>query len=96
MLTRVASTSDKQTALGLQALRDSGAAPVTYAQLRALGVARPAAVIYELELAGHVISRGPDGIRLGAPDAEAKPLPPPPPRVRVRPRDDQGRPGESG
>ena len=63
----MASTTDKQTAIGLQALRDSGSTPVTYAQLRALGVSRPAAAIYELELAGHPISRGRDGIRLAAP-----------------------------
>jgi hypothetical protein len=89
MLTAVGSTSDKQTALGLQALRDSGSTPLTYADLRALGVSRPAAVIYELELAGHLITRGRDGIRLGDPDAEAKPAPTPRPRVLVRQRDDQ-------
>jgi len=90
MLTLVASTSDSQTALGLQALRESGSEPMTYAKLRSLGVMRPAAVIYELELAGHLISRRPEGLRLGEPEAEAKPPPPPRPRVRVRQRDDPG------
>lgn len=89
MLTAVGSTSDKQTALGLQVLQDSGSGPVSYAELRAKGVTRPAAVIYELELAGHVISRGPDGVRLGQPDAAAKPPPTPRPRVLVRGRNDQ-------
>ena len=94
MLTVVGSTSDKQTALGLQILQDSGSGPVSYADLRAKGVTRPAAVIYELELAGYVISRSRDGVRLGQADAEAKPLPTPRPRVLVRGRDDQ--PGHDG
>ena len=60
---------------------------MTFAELRAAGIKRPAAVVYELELAGHRITRRPDGIGLG--DDEPKKAPAPPrPRVRVGRRDD--------
>ena len=60
---------------------------MTFAELRAAGIKHPAAVVYELELAGHRITPRPDGIGLG--EDEPKPAPAPPrPRIRVRRRDD--------
>jgi biotin operon repressor len=41
----------------LRALRDAGDRPVSLAELRERGIANPAAVIYELELAGYAIDR---------------------------------------
>ena len=55
----------------LRVLRDAGDRPVSLPELRELGVANPAAVIYELELAGYEIDRVHRhgrlvGVRLGA------------------------------
>jgi biotin operon repressor len=41
----------------VRALRDAGDRPVSLAELRERGIANPAAVIYELELAGYEIDR---------------------------------------
>jgi biotin operon repressor len=41
----------------LRVLRDAGDRPVSLAELRERGIANPAAVIYELELAGYRIDR---------------------------------------
>jgi biotin operon repressor len=41
----------------LRVLRDAGDRPVSLAELRERGIANPAAVIYELELAGYEIDR---------------------------------------
>ena len=41
----------------LRALRDAGDRPVSLPELRERGIANPAAVIYELELAGYEIDR---------------------------------------
>jgi biotin operon repressor len=41
----------------IRALRDAGDRPVSLAELRERGIANPAAVIYELELAGYEIDR---------------------------------------
>jgi biotin operon repressor len=46
----------RQEAL-LRVLRDAGDRPVSLAELRERGIANPAAVIYELELAGYEIDR---------------------------------------
>jgi biotin operon repressor len=56
----------------LRALRDAGDRPVSLAELRERGIANPAAVIYELELAGYEIDRVHRhgrllGVRLGSP-----------------------------
>jgi biotin operon repressor len=55
----------------VRALRDAGDRPVSLAELRERGIANPAAVIYELELAGYEIDRVHRhgrllGVRLGA------------------------------
>jgi biotin operon repressor len=55
----------------LRALRDAGDRPVSLPELRERGIANPAAVIYELELAGYEIDRVHRhgrllGVRLGA------------------------------
>ena len=55
----------------LRALRDAGDRPVSLAELRERGIGNPAAVIYELELAGVEIDRVHRhgrlvGVRLGA------------------------------
>jgi biotin operon repressor len=55
----------------LRALRDAGERPVSLVELRERGIANPAAVIYELELAGYEIDRVHRhgrlvGVRLGA------------------------------
>ena len=41
----------------LRVLREAGARPVSLPELRERGIANPAAVIYELELAGYEIDR---------------------------------------
>jgi biotin operon repressor len=41
----------------LRVLRDAGDRPVSLPELRERGIANPAAVIYELELAGYAIDR---------------------------------------
>ena len=41
----------------LRLLRDAGDRPVSLGALRDAGIERPAAVLYELELQGHAISR---------------------------------------
>jgi len=41
----------------LRALRDAGDRPVSLPELRERGIGNPAAVIYELELAGYEIDR---------------------------------------
>jgi biotin operon repressor len=41
----------------VRALRDAGDRPVSLPELRERGIANPAAVIYELELAGYEIDR---------------------------------------
>jgi len=56
----------------LRALRDAGDRPVSLPELRERGIANPAAVIYELELAGYEIDRVHRhgrllGVRLGGP-----------------------------
>jgi biotin operon repressor len=55
----------------LRVLRDAGDRPVSLAELRERGIANPAAVIYELELAGYQIDRVHHhgrllGVRLGS------------------------------
>ena len=55
----------------LRVLRDAGDRPVSLPELRERGIANPAAVIYELELAGYEIDRVHHhgrllGVRLGA------------------------------
>jgi len=63
----------------IRALRDAGDRPVSLAELRERGIANPAAVIYELELAGYEIDRVHRhgrllGVRLSGP-AEPRPEP---------------------
>jgi biotin operon repressor len=41
----------------LRALRDAGDRPVSLVELRERGIANPAAMIYELEIAGYEIDR---------------------------------------
>jgi hypothetical protein len=60
----------RQEAL-LKALRDAGDRPVSLPELRERGIANPAAMIYELEIAGYEIDRVHRhgrlvGVRLGA------------------------------
>jgi biotin operon repressor len=60
----------RQDAL-LKALRDAGDRPVSLPELRERGIANPAAMIYELEIAGYEIDRVHRhgrlvGVRLGA------------------------------
>jgi biotin operon repressor len=55
----------------LRALREAGDRPVSLVELRERGIAGPAAVIYELEIAGYEIDRVHRhgrlvGVRLGA------------------------------
>ena len=65
----------------LRVLRDAGDRPVSLVELRERGIANPAAVIYELELAGYEIDRVHRhgrlvGVRLGkagTPRREARP-----------------------
>jgi biotin operon repressor len=61
----------------LRALRDAGDRPVSLPELRERGIGNPAAVIYELELAGYQIDRVHRhgrllGVRLGS-AAEPRP-----------------------
>jgi hypothetical protein len=61
----------------LQALREAGDRPVSLTELRERGLANPAAVIYELELAGYEIDRVHRhgrllGVRLGAAEEPAR------------------------
>jgi biotin operon repressor len=63
----------------IRALRDAGDRPISLAELRERGIANPAAVIYELELAGYEIDRVHRhgrllGVRLNGP-AEPRPEP---------------------
>jgi len=70
----------------LELLR-SATHPVTLDDLRAAGISRPAAAVYELQLDGHRITRTAAGLELfEGPRRAPQPLEPPP-RVRVRPRD---------
>jgi hypothetical protein len=71
----------------LELLR-SATEPVSLDDLRAAGISRPAAAVYELQLDGHRITRSPAGLEL-----DEGPARPPetwdiPPRVRVRRRDE--------
>jgi hypothetical protein len=75
---------DHQQARVLGALRRAAGAPVSYAELRAVGVELPASVVSELELAGVAIERCPGkgrgavGVRLDPandPAARARPAP---------------------
>ena len=55
----------------MRVLRDAGERPVSLVELRERGIANPAAVLYELELAGYEIDRVHRhgrlvGVRLGA------------------------------
>jgi biotin operon repressor len=55
----------------LKALRDAGDRPLSLPELRERGIANPAAMIYELEIAGYEIDRVHShgrlvGVRLGA------------------------------
>ncbi len=69
------------------ALLREATGPVTLADLREAGIARPAQAIYELQLDGHRITRTAAGLDLFE-GARRIPEPPePPPRVRVRPRE---------
>ena len=70
----------------LRTLRDGGDRPVSLPELRERGIANPAAVIYELELAGYEIDRVHRhgrllGVRLGT-VAEPRPEPRRPRRFR--------------
>jgi biotin operon repressor len=70
----------------LRALRDAGDRPVSLVELRERGIGNPAAVIYELELAGYEIDRVHRhgrllGVRLGS---------------AAEPRQDAGRPRRFG
>ena len=70
----------------LRVLREAGERPVGLPELRELGIANPAAVIYELELAGYDIDRVHShgrliGVRLGR---SAQPRPEPGRRRRFR------------
>jgi biotin operon repressor len=63
----------------IRALREAGDRPVSLPELRERGIGNPAAVIYELELAGYEIDRVHRhgrllGVRLGA-TAEPRPEP---------------------
>jgi hypothetical protein len=60
----VASIFDERAERALRILRDAGIRPVSFAELTAAGIPNPASVIYELELAGHVIEHLPAGVRL--------------------------------
>lgn len=75
---------DHQQALVLETLRRAAGAPVSYAELRAVGVELPASVVCELELAGVTIERcvsetsGLVGVRLDpANDLGVGPVPDP-------------------
>ena len=74
---------DRQQALVLEALRHAAGAPVSYAELREVGVELPASVVSELELAGLTIERcvsdpgGAVGVRLD-PTNDLPAIPDPP------------------
>ena len=75
---------DRQQALVLEALRRAAGTPVSYAELREVGVELPASVVSELELAGVTIERcvsdtsGVVGVRLDpADDLRVGPVPDP-------------------
>jgi biotin operon repressor len=62
----------------LKVLRDAGDRPVSLPELRERGIANPAAMIYELEIAGYEIDRVHRhgrllGVRLGARDEPHSP-----------------------
>jgi hypothetical protein len=62
----LSSRSDTQQQRALDRLREAVGRPVTIAELRAVGVDFPAAVISELELAGYSIDRVSDhGVQVG-------------------------------
>lgn len=72
--------ADVQQQRLLQRLRQAGDEPVGFAELRAAGVAFPAAVVSELELNGYVIQRVYDhgrlvGVRLFDPEPGDTPIP---------------------
>jgi hypothetical protein len=76
------STADSNKELVLGLLRESGDRPVSLVDLRGRGVPNPAAVIYELELAGFPIDRVTRrgslvGVRLLEPRDATVPLRPP-------------------
>ena len=48
----------------LEALRAAAPEAISFAELKALGVEKPAQVIYELELAGYPIEHGRAAVRL--------------------------------
>ena len=73
------SLADDELAAALELLT-SATDVVSFADLRAAGVAHPAHSIYELQLAGHNIEQVRGGVRL----SEGPPKPPPQPRGRVR------------
>jgi hypothetical protein len=53
----LSSRSDSQQQRVLERLRAAGGRPVTFAELRGVGIDFPAAVVSELELAGYAIDR---------------------------------------
>jgi hypothetical protein len=55
---------DRQARRALEVLRAAGTGRVTLAQLKAAGVEKPGAALYELELAGYDIEHRPAGVRL--------------------------------
>lgn len=73
------SLADNELAAALELLMGANG-PVSFADLRAAGVAHPAHSIYELQLAGHNIQQVPGGVHL----SDERPKPPPAPRGRVR------------
>ncbi len=75
------SLGDDEFAAALELLTATDG-PVSFADLRAAGVAHPAHSIYELQLAGHHIEQLPGGVRLL--DEAPKPPSPPPRSGRVR------------
>ena len=79
--------ADAQQQRLLERLRQAGDQPVTFAELHAVGVAFPAAVVLELELNGYVIERVYDHARLvGVRLLHPEPSDTPTPRRRLRRR----------
>ena len=79
---------EEDTGLLLDLLREAADEPVTLDELEVVGVRDPARALFELELAGHAVSRVVDRaasgrrvacVRLGPPPAPAAPAPPAPP-----------------
>ena len=73
--------ADAQQQLLLEHLREAGAEAVAFAELHAVGIAFPAAVVSELELNGYVIERVYDhrrlvGVRLLQPEPPDRPTGP--------------------